>query len=247
MRLSKSAVITYENCPYNFKLDYILGFRKTRPDPEEGSPLLVGSQIHEIFENYYKLPEAAAVRGPFYEENIFDILMTIKNAKKYENHMENFASFNAAQIEGYEQKGLRIIPKGVPGYIPKYVEMKVFNKETNTLGYIDRVDMEEKGARIIDYKSSKRSRPVKHYLFELSLYAYTFEQETGIKVHDAGIYFSNEGKLRATPITEDDKLGAIKKVFDAREAIKQKIFPKTPSFFCNWCENSKICGESEDF
>jgi CRISPR/Cas system-associated exonuclease Cas4 (RecB family) len=240
MRLSKSAVLTYEQCPYNYKLDYILDFRHQRPEPEEGSPLKKGTEIHEIFENYYKLPEAKIIKEP-YEENIFDLLMSMKNAHKYENHMENFAAFNVAQIEGHEGKGLKIMPKGIFGYIPQ-TEMRVFNEELNCLGYIDRVDMEENGMRVIDYKSSKRDKPAKHYLFELALYAYMYEQETGQKVYDAGIFFSNTGKLRTLVIEEQDKLGAIKKLQDTRKAIELKIFPKNPDFLCGWCDNRGMCG-----
>lgn len=241
MRLSKSAVLTYENCPYNYKLDYILDFRHQRPEPEEGSPLKKGTEIHQIFEDYYKLPQARTITEP-YEENIYDLLMTIRNARKYENHMENFASFNVAQIEGHEGKGLKISPKGVPGYIPKALEMKVFNKEINCLGFIDRVDEEENGLRVIDYKSSKRDKPAKHYLFELALYAYMYEQETGEEVYDAGIYFSNTNKLRTLVIEEEDKVGAVKKLLDTRKAIELKIFPKNPGFLCGWCDNAGMCG-----
>jgi CRISPR-associated protein Cas4 len=241
MRLSKSAVLTYESCPYNFKLDYILNFRKDRPEPEEGTPLKIGTDVHKIFEDYYKLPEARMIEES-YEDSILDILMSMRGAKKYKNHMENFASFNVAQIEGHEEKGLKILAKGVPGYIPQKLEMEIYNKDINVLGYIDRVDLEENGFRVIDYKSSKRDRPAKHYLFELALYAYLFEEETGFEVYDAGIYFSNPGKLRVIPIEEEDKKRAVKKVFQTREAIEKKIFPKKPTYFCGWCNNSKICG-----
>lgn len=240
MRLSKSAVLTYENCPYNFKLDYKLNFRKKRPEPEEGSPLKIGTDVHKIFEDYYKLPEARMVKEP-YEDNILDILMSMRNARKYEDHMENFANFNVAQIEGHEEKGLKILAKGVPGYIPKHREMEIYNKGINVLGYIDRVDEEENGPRIIDYKSSKKHKPAKYFLFELSLYAYLYEQETGEKVYDAGIYFSTPNKLRTIVIEEEDKLRAVKKVFDTRKAVEQNIFPKNPGFLCGWCDNAKIC------
>lgn len=241
MRLSKSAVLTYKNCPYNFKLDYKLNFRKKRPKPEEGTPLKIGTDVHKIFENYYKLPEAKMVEEP-YEENILDILMSMRGTKKYELFMENFASFNLAQIEGHEEKGLKILAKGVPGYIPKYNEMEIYNEKINVLGYIDRVDEEENGLRIIDYKTGKRHKHPKNYLFELSLYAYLFEQETGIEVYDAGIYFPYPNRLRTIIIEEEDKKRAVEDVFQTREAIEKKIFPKKPGFLCGWCDNSGVCG-----
>jgi len=172
--------------------------------------------------------------------------MTIRNASKYKNHMENFAAFNVAQIKGFKGKGMEIRAKGVPHYIPKRTEFEVYNKSINILGYIDRVDEENNGLRIIDYKTSKRDKPAKHYLFELALYAFMYEEETNDEVYDAGIYFSNTNKLRTIVITEEDKLGAVKKVLDTRKAIEQKIFPKNPTYFCRWCENRKICGEDND-
>lgn len=230
MRLSKSAILKYLACPADFKYDYILDFRHQREAPGEDSALTKGTRIHQIFEDFYKSPLLETLEEPYYD-NILEILYTLENAHKYENHMENFAEFNTHQIK----------TKGIDNWMPLDLEMEVFDKELRFLGFIDRVDLEETGLRVIDYKSSKKDKPVKHYLLELALYALVYERLTGNKVYDAGIYFSNTGKLRTTPITEEDKEKAMQTIFNVREAIKMKHFPPKSNYFCRFCDNQNIC------
>ena len=106
-RLSKSALVKYRKCPKDFYYDYILNFRKNRPDPPEDSPLTIGTELHQIFEDYYKLPESRELEGVDYEQEILDILMEMPDAQKYPDHMKNFASFNKCHILGDEKKGIK--------------------------------------------------------------------------------------------------------------------------------------------
>jgi RecB family exonuclease len=244
--MSKSKVNTFLNCPWNFYLTYIEDMRSQNQAPEEGSPLKKGLDLHKVFEDYYTLPSAKTVKEP-YEDNIFDILKMFPLANKkdpeldaeYDMHLGNFAAWNASDIRN----------KGIENYIPLYRELKLYNKEYNFVGIIDRAEKKSDGTyRILDYKTG-RSHPLKGYLIELGFYKFLFEEEMGLPVTEVGIYFSKDGRLRTTDIGKKDVERSLTQLDTIRSLIKQKKFPKKVGFLCNWCDNKDVCDliEMDDY
>lgn len=254
--MSKSRVNTYQNCPYNFYLQYIRNFRDQETEPEEGSPLKKGVEIHKIFEDYYELPAAKSLEEP-YEDSIFKLLRMFPLSKKahledqdpthqnlyhkinnyqqledeYKKHLSNFAAFNAAMISR----------KGVENYIPQYRELTLYNSEENFLGIIDRAEEREDGTFcVVDYKTG-RPGTLKKYLIELGLYKWLFEEETGKEVSAAGIYFSENGKLRTTELNQEDVERSLSILHKTRDNIKANHFPRSIGFLCNYCSNRGVC------
>ena len=73
LRLSKSKVKTYFQCPYRFYVTSVEGWV-----PDVKSPYLVkGEELHELFDNHFKQQSTST-----------------KIPKEYENHMKNFYEFN---------------------------------------------------------------------------------------------------------------------------------------------------------
>lgn len=231
MRMSKSKLATYQNCPYNFKLTYVDKLNQFDDEPEEGSPLKVGLEVHKIFEDYYVLPAARVVAEP-YEETIADLIYALPNAEKYELHIDNFIAFNAHNIR----------EKGIDKYIPKYRELKLHDETHNFNGIIDRAEEIDGGYSVIDYKTGK-PKALTQYLEELALYKYLFEATMKEKVVEVGIYFSKSGKLRTTELNDDDVERAIDNMELARRQILNEVFPKRPSFtrLCDFCSNRIVC------
>jgi CRISPR/Cas system-associated exonuclease Cas4 (RecB family) len=238
MKLSKSRMLLYIQCPKKFYIEYIAGMKEYIEHPEEGSPLRIGIELHEIFENYYKLPEAKKVTKP-YQKSIFDVLMTMPNADKYKMQINNFASFNAKIIEEV----------GVENYLPLAQELDLYDEGLDFRGIIDRVDIDPEDPDrhiIIDYKTGKM-KAIHHYLLELSLYKILYERATGNKVSKVGIYFSKNNRLRSTEITDEDEDYALEVLHGIRKEIVENTenrveFERRPSFLCNYCDyNENIC------
>jgi CRISPR/Cas system-associated exonuclease Cas4 (RecB family) len=245
IRLSKSAIVKFNRCNFDFYCDYILNFRKDRPDPPKGSPMAIGTEVHQIFEDYYSLPAAKDVEEP-YNETILDLLMTLPSAKDHPVHMMNFAGFNEKMI----------LRKGIENYFPKEVETQYYDEELNVIGIIDRVDECENGIMLTDYKTGKEKTIitkkrdgtlVDNHWFELAFYAILYERQTGKKVNEAGIYFSKTNKLRKMPITDTDREYAFSKIEEVREAISKKEYPTNSDYLCKWCQNSQVCEEQGDW
>jgi len=241
MKMSKSRLLNYIQCPERFRLDYILNLRQFQEKPEEGTPLKKGLDLHQIFEDYYTVEEAKGVKN---EEDILNILLQHPLAKKddselqkeYLEHLQHFASYNMHEIE----------EKGLEKYIPPGRELDLYDKELDFQGIIDRVEETGDGKYdVIDYKTG-RPGTLKKYILELSLYKILFERCTGEKVNKVGIYFSKNNKLRLTEITKKDEEKALECMQAIREAIDAEFFPKKPSYFCKWCDHASICMTDEE-
>jgi len=241
MKMSKSRLLVFLQCPERFRLQYVLKL-EDREEPEEGSPLKKGIELHQVFEDYYKVEEAKEVEN---ESDILDILLQHPLAHKedeelereYHSHLANFAAYNAAELEA----------KGPEKYIPPGRELNLYDKELDFQGIIDRVENSEDNTfNIVDYKTG-RPGTLKKYVLELALYKILFERKTGKKADKVGIYFSKNGKLRLTKITKEDEEKALKVMADARKQIDDGFFPKMPGFLCRFCNFENICSEGEPF
>lgn len=229
MRMSKSKLNTYLNCPYNFKLTYIDKLTEYDDEPEDGTPLRIGLDVHKIFEDYYILPAASFVEEP-YEETIGELVYSLPKATQYQEHMDNFIAWNAAMVR----------EMGPKDYIPEYRELKLHDKAHNFNGIIDRAEKTEDGFRVLDYKTGK-PKALTQFLEELALYKYLFEATMHEHVSEVGIYFSKTGKLRVIELTETDVERALNNLEKARKNILNEVFTKKPSFLCNYCSNRIIC------
>lgn len=228
MRMSKSRALAYLWCPYKFKLDYIDGLREEQ-EIEEGSPLKIGVDLHEIFEKFYDLEEAKNIEEP-YAENIEKIIYeNFEDSEKYQNHIKNFSLFNEYLIKRY----------GVDNYFPVQRELEIYNEEYHVVGIIDRVDEHDKRI-LIDYKTGK-SKNVKNYLFELSLYKYIYEEAGYGRIDEVGIYFSQNNQLTLTTLTETDIERSLRILELIRQKIKEEYFPKKGGYKCNYCEHKILC------
>jgi len=135
--------------------------------------------------------------------------------------------------------------KGLENYIPPARELDLYDKELDFQGIIDRVEETPDGYDIIDYKTGKPST-LKKYIMELALYKILFERTTGEKVHQVGVYFSKNNKLRLTAIEEEDEKDALEAMDDIRKSIDMGYFPKKVSYLCKWCDHVNICQSKEE-
>jgi CRISPR/Cas system-associated exonuclease Cas4 (RecB family) len=244
MRLSKSRINLYLDCPKKYYYEHIAGLRKFVQEPPFGTPLRTGIDVHELFEWYYLQEDSAKLEEP-YEESMRAVLDQNPLSILYPEYVDNFVEFN-----------LRLISEnGVPDYLPEEVEMEVFDPKLNLIGIIDAVYYHNGVRTIIDYKTSKQPKGIREYLLELTLYKIIYEQATGNKVDYCGIYFpfTNQfrmaeviGPLDEVPdktvaITLEDELEAITTVDIIRERIKDNQFERNPGFLCRYCDYEVKC------
>ncbi len=245
VRLSKSKILTYLDCPRKFKYRYI---DKTKTsEPEEGSPLKIGIDVHELYEWYYKHPDAPHIDS---EESIKRILAENPLSSKYPLYAKNFIEFN---MELFNELG-------APAYLPENVELYLHDPYFDIHGYIDAVFDSPAGKIIVDYKTG-REHPIGKYSLELLMYKILYERVAGDKVGYVGAFFPKGGnKWRMAKIvhagennpkkgaffTIEDEFIVLETIDQVRERIKDNEFDPPDDiykkkFMCNYCEYKDLC------
>lgn len=236
---------TFLQCPRRYYYDYKSGIQKTIVP---GSPLEKGLDIHEVFEWYYKQPEALEIKPP-YADGVMSLINQHPKALKYPSFMENFAKFNDDFATAY----------GVPNYIPKEIELDLFDKNLNFRGIIDAVFELGNKRLLVDYKTGK-PRAIREYMIELTLYKILYESVQKKPITHCGIYYPLTNKLSVVTVvppgtprpkkiacmTLEDEAAALELLEDVRKRIEfcdndfESYIPD-PGFLCNYCDHRVVC------
>lgn len=233
MRLSVSKIGEYEKCPYSFFLTSI------KKESRGMTPIQLkeGIEKHEIFEKAVLETKKVLTEGKDPIETLKTNIGNHPDYQQYKNDCDNFVKFsNDIKLKG-----------GDP--MPEYVEIKLYNPKLNFSGIIDRVDVDGENILILDYKTGK-DHPVDDYTFQLSVYAYMFEQQFKKEVTHWGIFFSRSGNFELQKVDREsfqmslDRIDENRKLIDL--SLNNMIFPKSPNYLCKWCtwfQNGKCDGK----
>ena len=215
--LSKSQIQLYLQCPLKWRFIYINKIPSI-PSPQQTR----GLDIHSQIENFYK------------NVSIVDKKIEVKNNIKIHN---NFLKFEEKRLS--ECSDLKY-------FFPLHQELKIMNNEIMLRGIIDAVYLNSKDDKIIiiDWKSGKFHKyAINDYRFELSLYAYLFNNSnlTKEKVKYIGMYFVDEDKLFFEEVKQKyiDKM--LKTVDEVRKEIEKGTYLPKKNFYCDYCEFQDKC------
>ena len=220
IRLSKSKIGTFETCPYRYKVKYVDGWK---PDvlPEQ---LVKGIEIHDAIDT--------ATKGANAIGTVIDNLKQHELYSKYEEHFKN--------IIGYQQSHL----------LPLAHEIELYDPEYHFIGKIDRIQIDEKGVTVYDYKTGKLpmdyktkkpvEKPATKYKFELYAYAWLVEKHLGLKVDMVGIMFTEHDVIDRIPYDRTENKFVFDKfqktLDDINKCENKKFFQKRKSGLCFYCE-----------
>ena len=226
MSLSVSSVTAYNNCPYSYYLDKI----KKLPG-KKGEALIKGSEIHEIFDKSYIIAKQNLKKKEIEEtpENVIKELKELEPTVKldHKEQYQNFINLNEKIMS-----------------IPLYQEQKLYDKELDFVGVLDRVDFQKGKLIIMDYKTGK-SKPIEEHRFQLAMYAYLFIQLHNQEPTHWAIYFSKTNELLIEPISKPAIINAVEHVKQTRkrieEDIKRDCFNRNRNWMCKWCQYYEIC------
>lgn len=237
--MSKSRVLLYQNCPLHYK------FRYDMEIPEPDNPYYKrGHDVHEILEHFFDEPIDTSVKNleDYFETRIRKIAGT--SYYVYQEFLDNFIAMEVNRCNELLACGLET------HYPPIGREIKV--KKNKMIGYIDRVDYNPNDGFILsDYKTAV-PKNIKHYVFELTMYAHMFELETNIKVRKVGVYWLKECKgvfalknrsRYIHEVTDDDIKKMLAIVEDTRQKIENEDFDRNPLANCYFCPSNykKTC------
>lgn len=242
MRISYSALDTYQNCSLKYKFQNIDKIKE--PKSKEA---VFGTLIHSTL----KFIHTPALLQPKLEEAL-DFFSKNWNADVFENEMEERASFSqgVAIIQDYYKKNNPADSNIVDLESRFAIEIADPQKNTNHIvsGIIDRIDKTEDGYEIIDYKTTKKmpSQEKVDNDLQLSVYLNAFlsrypkEAERLDKITVSLYYLKHGVKLSSTRTKE--QLQSANKIFlDVASAIEEGKFQPNVTPLCDWCGYQKLC------
>jgi DNA helicase II / ATP-dependent DNA helicase PcrA len=235
LRLSPSAIESYSYCPLRFKLE-----RDWNLPEEPGAAMQFGQAIHTALMGYFD----ALRKGKNLDVDtvIASFLDEFAKAKIEEN----------LQRELFEKKGRRQLkaflnsaaakPHGRVAMIEQRVELNIAG--ARVVGRIDRVDEDEDGLTIIDYKTGRpKNQDHADKSLQLSIYALGMESGKPIKA----VIFENLEDTSTVIATRNSRqlAKAQEEVIEAAENIKAGNFEPKSGFHCGWCAYQSLCPQQE--
>jgi RecB family exonuclease len=245
MRISYSAIDTFQNCPLKYKYQEIDKIRTPK-----GSEAVFGTAVHESL-RFFHSQEPRIVT----EQQLLDFFR-----EKWES-TKNSAVWSDESLKGlWYNEGVRILKdyakKNDPAKthilgLETFFEIAIDdekNAEKHILvGKIDRMDnIGEESIEVVDYKTAKKMPSQKEVdeNLQLSLYAlgvmnrWPNFKSPNIKL---SLYFLKHGMKISTYRSVKEIEATKQMVLDRIAEIKSSDFRPTPNPLCDWCGYKKIC------
>ena len=237
IHLSYYHIDDYLTCPLKYKYVHIL-----RIPIMEHHTVIYGRAMHDAVSKYfqYKLADR--------EMELGDLLETFRQAFDPQGFLdgkhqeERLRVGQEALIQFFNDENKR---DSRPLYIEKDFS---FMLETNKVsGRFDRVDMEEGGAVIMDFKTSQiktqkeADKRVRESL-QLALYALAYKNIFGKPPKKVALYFLESGILGSREVAQEDLEEAEEKIKTVASGIRQQSYQAAPAYMaCTYCAYNQIC------
>ncbi|MGE5197226.1 MAG: RecB family exonuclease, partial [Deltaproteobacteria bacterium] len=224
-------------CPLKYKYVNIL-----RVPIMEHHTVIYGRAMHEAVSGYFQSKMAGksmeladlleAFRKSFDPQGFLD-----------EKHQaERFRTGEEALIRFFSEEEKR---DSRPQFIEK--DFSFVFEDSKITGRFDRVDMEEGGAVITDFKTSQirtqkdADKRVRESM-QLILYALAYQNIFGVLPKRVALYFLESGIIGTTKLDEDDLAKVKEKIREVSAGIRSKNFAATPAYMaCTYCAYNQIC------
>ncbi|PJA86510.1 MAG: hypothetical protein CO141_04410 [Candidatus Moranbacteria bacterium CG_4_9_14_3_um_filter_42_9] len=240
MRISYSALDTYQSCPLKYKFQEI-----DRIKVPKSKEAVFGSTIHSTM----KFIHAPGILSPTLDQAM-EHFANSWNPAVFDSEDEERAAFTQGikMIQEYYQKNNPANFNVVDLETRFQIEIGKDEDKHIVSGIIDRIDKTEDGYEIIDYKTTKKmpSQEKVDNDLQLSVYLNAFlsrypkEAENLDKIKVSLYYLKHGVKLSSTRTL--DHLGQSKQLFlDTIKIIESGKFEPVVSPLCAWCGYQNRC------
>lgn len=256
--LSVSRLNQFENCELAFRFKYI----DKLPEPPSNAAFK-GSVVHLALEHLYGFaPQQRTLQTA---KKLLEPALTELLDEKPENAVAVDPSlpWPAASYELTEKVKtdfLRICEELIANYFrledpsklsPKAMEYRINGKSRaghELIGYIDRLEESADGLiRISDYKTGAAPAPryqAKSW-FQLQVYAWLIQQETGVLAAELRLLYLKKGELLTTTVAPADIENVESRVIAIADAIDTAVvnrqFAPKEGPLCNFCSFQDLC------
>ncbi len=246
MRISHSAMETFKQCPYKYKLNQI----DKIPEPKSEESVF-GSYLHYIlqwfFENNYNKISLKDLLS--YYEKHWPEIKYFDNKTQKEKPMSNFFfEEGIMMLKNFYQKNGHKDVTIISLEAPFEISLTDQNDQIHIVsGIIDRIQKTDTRYEVMDYKTGKRlpTQTKVDQNNQLSIYALAFLDkwpDIKIKDLDLSLYFLKFGEILKTKRTKEELEETKNKILKIIKDIqKEKSFCPKPTILCGWCGYKNIC------
>jgi putative RecB family exonuclease len=232
VKLSYSAIDTYETCPAKFR------FRYQDRVPAGPSPILAfGDSLHRALHRFHSRPVPVAPSLPELLEYLDDEWVTEGTAEAeqaaYRQHARQVLTLyhrdNAADYR-------------IPAALEFRFEIEV--EGVTISGVIDRMDrLPGGGYEIIDYKTNRRLPPRSRVNsdLQLSIYHLAAREVWGIEPERLTLYYLLPGQRMTTSRNVADVDALRRRIAAVAERIEHGLFEPRENPLCGWCDYRHVC------
>ena len=230
----------FETCPLQYKFTYIDflsdEYKKAKPY------LTMGAHVHNALHDFYDKVKTADRTWEKLEELL---------RKRWTENRNGFADKEDEKKWG--MKALQMLKiyfnkhdvKKTPAMLEDYYDMDVDN-DLKVLGRIDRVDKDEEGYHVIDYKTGKFDEEDISDM-QLVVYAMIMSHNMKVPVYKASYLYLQNNKWHSINISEDDFQDSVDQIKEKVEKIKQeKEFAPRINKYCKSCDYIEICPKKKE-
>lgn len=196
----------------------------------------IGLDVHQILDDFTK---AVMLKKTDEKIDPLTLMKQIAGEKftDYELYLNNFLSL----------ENERLLKVGAEYVTPIKTEQKIV--VDNTVGIIDRVDFDPaSGYTLYDYKTGNVNG-IGKFKFELTMYKYLIEKQTGLEISGCGIISLKDGRIVPrngklfTPTQKDAEL-MFTRINSFVKNVEDENFEPTIKSNCYFCLYNKICPKS---
>ncbi|MFH1537267.1 MAG: PD-(D/E)XK nuclease family protein [Patescibacteria group bacterium] len=239
-RASPYKLKMFDTCPLQYKYTYIDGlsdqYKTAKPY------LTMGAHVHNALKDFYENLKP--------EERDFKKLEEILR-KRWAENRSGFSGVEDERkwgIKALQMLKLYVYKNDVtktPSSLEDYYDADI-DHDLKVLGRIDRVDEDERGYHVIDYKTGKfDAKDVSD--FQLVIYALIMSANIKKPIYKASYLYLASDQWYSIDIDEDMYESAALRVKEEVEKIKQeKKFDPKLNKYCKSCDFLEICPKKEE-
>jgi DNA helicase-2/ATP-dependent DNA helicase PcrA len=237
LNLSYYHMDDYLTCPLKYKYVNIL-----RVPIMEHHTVIYGRAMHEAVSKYFKLKMAGKKMERADLLNAFKENFDPQGFLDEKHQQERFSIGQEALIKFFDEDQKC---DAKPLYIEKEFSFVLENNKIN--GRFDRVDQDQEGAVIMDFKTSEiktkkdADKRVRESM-QLKLYSLAYKNIFGALPKYVELYFLESGIIGRAEIEEGDLEEIKEKIKEVSAGIRKQNFPAKPAYMaCTYCAYNQIC------
>ncbi|MCK9603867.1 MAG: ATP-dependent helicase [Candidatus Omnitrophica bacterium] len=237
VNLSYYHIDDYLTCPLKYKYVNIL-----RVPIMEHHTVIYGRAMHETVSRYFQFKAAGKKVDAADLVNIFKENFDPQGFLDQKHQEERFRVGSNALIRFFEKEEER---KAQPLFIEK--DFSFILEGNKITGRFDRIDQEEDGVVIMDFKTSeikgqKEADQRVRGSLQLALYALAYKNIFGVLPKRVELYFLESGIIGSSGIEESGLEEVKDKIKEVSGGIRKQEFNAKPAYMaCTYCAYNQIC------